>query len=67
MGLKVIIVAAALGLIATSGHAFAVERQMFDGLATSGQVIAISKAKTIRLAPPKMPAPAVPSTPSFPG
>jgi hypothetical protein len=67
MGLKIIIVAAALGLIATSGHAFAVERQMFDGLAKSGQVIAVSKANAIRLTPPKKPTPTVPATPSYPG
>ena len=69
MGLKIIIVAAALGLIATSGHAFAAERQIFDGLAKSGQTITINKANTIRLTPPKKPVPTTPTppTPSYPG
>ena len=49
MGLKILAIAAVLGLIATSGHAFAREHQTHDGLTATSIVIALRKAKSIKL------------------
>lgn len=53
MGLKIIVIAAMLTAIASSGHAFAREHQTHDGLSATAQIITIRKAKTIRLSLPR--------------
>jgi hypothetical protein len=53
MGTKVMIIAAMLGMIASSGLAFAYAPQSRDGLSTTGLTLTIRKAKTIRLVQPQ--------------
>ena len=53
MGTKILILAAMLVAIASSGQAFAREHQTHDGLLATAQVITIRKALTIRLSKPR--------------
>lgn len=53
MGTKILIIAAMLYAIASSGHAFAFEPTSRDGLTKSIEIIVVRKAKAIHLALPK--------------
>ena len=53
MGTKILILAAMLVAIASSGQAFAREHQTHDGLLATAQVITIRKATAIRLSQPR--------------